>query len=459
MKNSHPANFPDGFLYGCATAALQIEGATDLDGRGRSTWEHFCREHPERIHGRATPEPGCDHYRRWEEDLGWLEHLGHNAYRFSISWPRIQPTRGRCEPRGLDFYDRLIDGLLARNIRPMVTLYHWDLPDYWESWENPDLIEGFADYAELCARRLGDRVHAWMTLNEPAWSLMNGYVTGFHPPALHDLRRGFEAAHIQLQAHHRACARLRELVPGRLGVALNLSPVRCAGTGAKDLRAARWADDFLNQWFLQGCLSGAYPERARRLLERSLGFRHVIEDPQPLDFLGVNYYYPKWVAAGTAESHFHLNTSGRQEEKCQFSLSGRLRFCDPPESRKTEWDWEIDPQGLEDLLVGLHQSFPGVPLWVTENGLGRSEAWSETELDDQARIDFVAEHLLAVQRALQSGVPVEGYFMWSLMDNFSWLNGYRKRYGLLAVHPATLERRPKKSATWFREVFHHQIPL
>lgn len=454
--SSPPANFPEGFLFGCATAALQIEGATTLDGRGCSIWEDFCRDHPNRIQDHASPEPGCDHYRRWEEDLAWIEQLGHNAYRFSLSWPRIQPRRGQLQVGGLDFYDRLVDGLLERNIRPLVTLYHWDLPNYWGTWENPDLIEGFADYAEVCARRLGDRVHSWMTLNEPAWSLMNGYVTGLHPPALHDLGRGFEAAHIQLQAHHAACARLRQQTRGRVGVALNLSPVRCAGSGAKDRRAARWADDFLNQWFLHSCLKGSYPERPRRLLERTLGFAHRIQEPQPLDFLGVNYYYPKWVAAGLQETSFLLNTSGKPEEKCQFSLAGRLRFCHPPGTKTTDWDWEIDPQGLEDLLVDLHEKFPELTLIVTENGLGRREEWGDGELDDRERIDFLAEHLRAVQRARRRGAPVEGYLMWSLMDNFSWLNGYRKRYGLLAVHPETLQRRPKASARWFKEVFHNR---
>jgi len=460
-----PGNFPDDFLWGCATAALQIEGATREDGREPSIWDDFCQAHPERIFGRAGPEPGCDHYHRWQEDLDWLTRLGHNAYRFSISWPRM--------PSGIDFYDRLVDGLCERGIAPMATLYHWDLPSRLGGWDRPEVVPEFEKFAELCARRLGDRVSHWMTLNEPAWSLMNGFVTALHPPAVHDLKRAFTAAHHMLSAHHRALEQLRShKVRGQLGLALNLSPVRCAGPTAKDRRAARWADAFLNRWFLDGVIAGAYPEQALGLLKRSLGFDSRLERPQPLDFLGVNYYYPKWVAHSEEETGFFLNTTGEAGQKCQFSLQGRMRFCDPPgpspshpkgeaelTQTRTDWDWEIDPKGLEDLLLRLHRDYPDLPLVVTENGIGLKETWSEQPLQDVQRIQFVAAHLRAVQRALASGVPVKGYLMWSLMDNFSWLNGYAKRYGLLAVHPDTLERRPKASADWFRQVFTGQVVL
>lgn len=430
---------------------MQIEGSTCADGRENSIWDDFCRAHPERIHGGASPEPGCDHYRRWQEDLEWLERLGHNAYRFSISWPRM--------PKGLDFYDRLVDGLCERGISPMATLYHWDLPSRLGSWDNPSVVDAFAEFTALCAARLGDRVSHWMTLNEPAWSLMNGYVTGLHPPAVHDLSRAFRAAHHMLLAHHAALDELRRHgVRGQLGVALNLSPIKCAGPTAKDRRASRWAQAFLNDWFLHGTILGRYPEQPRRLLQRTLGLDFELDSRQRLDFLGVNYYYPKWVAHSDQPTAFHLNTSGQAAEKCHFSLQGRLGFCDPPHGKKTDWDWEIDPQGLENLLVQLHHEYPGLPLVVTENGIGLREAW-EDQGPDQARIDFVGAHLRAVQGAIAAGAPVRGYLMWSLMDNFSWLNGYAKRYGLLAVHPETLERRPKASADWYRAVFRNQVGL
>ena len=438
-------HFPQDFFWGCATAALQIEGSTQADGREPSIWDDFCRDFPEKIYDRATPEPACDHYRRWAEDVEWIHKLGHNAYRFSLSWPR--------GVRGLDFYDRLVDALCQKGIAPMATLYHWDLPSRLGSWENPQVPEAFADFAQKAAARLGDRVSHWMTLNEPAWSVMNGYVTGLHPPAVQDLGRAFRAGHNLMRAHHLALEGLRDAgVRGELGIALNLSPVRCAGTSAKDRRAARWADDFLNRWFLEAVIYGRYPKRSRRLLERTLGFEGDLENPQPLDFLGVNYYYPKWVAHSQDKTRFHLNTSGKTQEKCQFSLQGRLRFVDSPhKAEKTEWDWEIDPQGLEDLLLDLHRAYPRLPLMVTENGLGLREDWSSQQ--DPQRIAFVRAHLEAVQRARQAGAPVRGYLMWALMDNFSWLNGYQKRYGLLAVHPQTLERKPKASAEWFRKVF------
>jgi len=453
-------NFPASFLWGCATAALQIEGSTETDGRIPSIWDDFCRDHPDRIHGQATPEPGCDHYRRYQEDLNWLEKLGHNAYRFSISWPRVIDRCGRVNPHGLDFYDRLIDGLCQRQIAPMATLYHWDLPSHLQTWENPATLEAFQAYTEVVAARLGDRVSHWMSLNEPAWSLMNGYVTALHPPAVHDLRRAFLAGHQQMQAHHCSLKILRRAgVRGKLGVALNLSPIKCATEGqtAKDRRAARWADWYLNRWFLEAVICGNYPARAAKLLERTLGWTDTLVDPQKPDFLGVNYYYPKWVAHSERPTQFHLNTSGNPSEKCHFSLQGRLQFCDPPGSQKTQWDWEIDPDGLEALLVRLHQDFPGLALMVTENGLGRLESWGEVE--DLERIQFVSAHLNAIRRALAQGAPVQGYLMWSLMDNFSWLNGYQKRYGLLAIHPQTLERAPKQSAHWYRQVFRNEIGL
>lgn len=436
--------FPPDFLWGTATAALQIEGASREDGREPSWWDDFCRDHPQRIHQRATPERACDHYHRYREDLDWIQKLGHNAYRFSISWPR-----GKA---GLDFYDRLVDGLCQRGIAPLATLYHWDLPSRLGSWEDPRVVEAFLEFVEACARRLGDRVSHWMTFNEPAWSLMNGYVTGLHPPGLQDLQRGFQAAHHHLQAHHRALGVLRgQGVGGKLGIALNLSPVRCAGSTAHDRRAAGWADDYLNGWFLEAVVKGRYPDRARRLLERTLGFGEVLQDTQPLDFLGVNYYYPKWVAHCLEPTRFHLNTSGDPGEKCHFSLQGRLRFCPPPtqEARRTDWDWEIDPAGLTDLLLGLARDYPGLPLMVTENGMGRREDWGDFE--DLPRIEFLSQHIQAVEKAIQSGAPVQGYLVWSLMDNFSWLNGYHKRYGLLAVHPETLERHPRASAHWLRQ--------
>ena len=445
-------NFPADFLWGCATAALQIEGSTRAEGRVDSIWDRFCREHPERIHGGATPERACDHFQRWQEDLEWLSRLGHNSYRFSIAWPRM--------PSGLDFYDRLVDGLCARGISPMATLYHWDLPAHLGNWEQPATQDAFLEYTQQCARRLGDRVTHWMTLNEPAWSVMNGYVTALHPPAVHDLKRAFQAAHGLLQAHHGAVAELRrQRVAGKIGIALNLSPVRCAGDSRRDRRAAVWADDYLNRWFLEAVVQGAYPEKPRRLLQRSLGFQERLHDPQAVDFLGVNYYYPKWVAHSDEPTRFHLNISGQNQDKCHFSLQGRMRFCDPPHGQRTEWDWEIDPDGLENLLVQLHQSYPGIPLMVTENGIGLRESWSDETLQDPQRIEFVGAHLRAIQRARASGAPVQGYLMWSLMDNFSWLNGYQKRYGLLSVHPETLERRPKASAHWFRQVFGNEIPL
>ncbi|MCX5796908.1 MAG: family 1 glycosylhydrolase [Elusimicrobia bacterium] len=456
--------FPAGFVWGCATSALQIEGATAEGGRGDSVWDAFCREHPERIFAGASPEPACGHYRRWAEDVRLMAELGHNGYRLSISWPRLFPGGGgRLNAAGADFYDRLFDALLTAGIAPNATLYHWDLPSkLGESggWEDPDTAARFADYAAACARRYGDRVRLWATVNEPAWSVLNGYVTGLHPPCRRrDYAGALRAAQGLLRGHALAAAALRaERRDAAVGIVLNLSRIHPATDSAADARAAELADGVVNRWFSEAALHGRFPEDVRELYSRKGLLPPGLEETAallrgaPPDFLGVNYYYPQYASADAPGTRFHLNTSGRPEEDCEFSIAGLFRFVKNPRGRFTAWGWEIDPEGLYDLLLRVHQSRPGLPIYVTENGIGRVESLDNGTVDDAERIDFVRAHLEAVHRAIAAGAAVRGYYMWSLLDNFSWINGYRKRYGLLFVDRSTLDRFKKRSALWFAGV-------
>ncbi len=455
--------FPQGFLWGAATAALQIEGATREGGRGSSVWDTFCREHPESIHEREGPEIACDHYHRVFEDVGLISDLGHNAYRFSIAWPRLFPDgSGGENPEGFAFYDRLIDWLLERRIEPFVTLYHWDLPQPLGDrggWETSETIGAFTRFATACFRKFGDRVRNWVSINEPAWTTFNGYITGLHPPCRQDPKAAAIVATNFLIAHARAAAGLRESgTGGKIGLALNMSPVQPASETSEDLQAARLADALFNRWFFEPPLLGTFPEEAWDILAAHGMLPSLTAEEESLlrkpcaDFLGVNYYYPHHVSAHAPVSRFHLNTSGNAGDDCLFSFEGLFSLVKNPSGRYSDWAWEIAPDSLYQLLMRLASIRPDLPVYVTENGIGLQESLSEGTVDDTARIEFVRMHLEAVHRAIASGSPVRGYFMWSLMDNFSWLNGFKKRYGFLYVDRKTLTRTPKKSAAWFREV-------
>lgn len=444
--------FPSDFLMGSATAALQIEGATEADGRGPSVWDQFCRQHPERVHERATPEIATDHYYRWSEDVAWMQRLGHSSYRFSIAWPRVVPNgRGAVNPKGLDFYERLVDALLAANIEPNITLYHWDLPlDLAQlgGWENPATVDAFGQFAQACFERLKDRVKLWASINEPAWTTLNGYLTGLHPPLVKDRKRALLAAHHLLCAHGQATS----LHP--CGIALNLSPVYPATESSEDREAARLADGVLNDWFLEAVVKGRYPDHLLGLYER-LGI--APQSPHslgrvPPSFLGVNYYYPHHASAGASQDEFHINNTGQAKVDCKFALEGCFRMVRNPRGQYTDWAWEIDPATLTTLLLQVAKKAPETPLYVTENGIGLPDRLEGGEVNDDQRIEFVRAHLLAIHRALSQGCPIRGYYMWSLLDNFSWINGYKKRYGFLYVDRTTQERTAKKSAHWFESV-------
>ncbi len=439
--------FPRGFLWGTATAAYQVEGATREGGRGESIWDRFCRV-PGAILGGDTGDVACDHYHRWRDDVRLMRELGLGAYRFSIAWPRIFPLgTGRLNGPGLDFYEALVDSLLAAGIRPVATLYHWDLPQALQDrggWTNRDTASWFADYAAAATKRLGDRVADWITINEPFVAAFIGHHEGIHAPGLRNRNAAVQAAHVLLLAHGRAAQACRQVSPARprIGIALNLHTVYPLGDGGADEEAARMADGQFNRWYLDPLLRGAYPADVMDAYGRAGEAPRIEPDDLPLlatnrpDFIGVNYYFPHRVRAPKAAG-----------------LPG-YDLCQVPGAPRTEMGWEIYPDGLSDLLARLKRDYDDPVLMITENGAAFPDTAisSSGEVQDDDRIDYLAGHLGAVRNAIRSGVRVEAYFLWSLMDNFEWSFGYSRRFGIVRVDFTTQARTGKKSARWYRQL-------
>jgi beta-glucosidase len=458
------AAFPPGFLWGVATAAYQIEGAVDVDGRGPSIWDTFSHR-PGAIHNGDTGDVACDHYHRLDQDLDLLAELGVNAYRFSVAWPRVQPSgKGPANQAGLDFYRRLADGLGVRGITPSLTLYHWDLPQPLEDaggWVVRDTAERFAEYASLVGEALGQRVGLWTTLNEPWCSSWQGYGTGSQAPGRIDVGAAAAANHHLLVGHGLAVEALRAAVPGAaVGITLNLAPVRAATDHPDDLAAARLVDGNLNRLFLEPLLEGRYPED---MLEHyracSPGFS-VVEAgdleliSRPIDFLGVNFYKPDLVVsagrrAEASAAGYCVPSAASDAVSAELGVVGVSR----PDVDKTLMDWEIDPDAMTELLVFLHRSYPSLPLYVTENGAAFADyIGPDGAIHDAERIAYLDAHLRAVGDALSQGIDLRGYFLWSFLDNFEWAHGYHKRFGITWVDYPTGDRIPKDSFAWYHEV-------
>jgi beta-glucosidase len=434
--------FPPDFLWGTATAAYQIEGAVAEDGRAPSIWDSFC-EAPGRIADGGSGEVACDHYHRWAEDVALMTELGVSGYRFSIAWPRIQPDgHGPANPKGVAFYDRLVDALCEQQIAPVATLFHWDTPQAVEDaggWLVRDTAERFAEYAGLVADALADRVQLWITLNEPVIHMLLGYATGVHAPGKALLVDALPTAHHQLLAHGLAVQALRARRVNAVGITNNYSPAWPA-TGQADDVAAAGAYDVLHNWlFTDPLLFGAYPEELRlfgaRLPERFEADLGTISEP--IDFLGVNYYNPTKLAAPAEGSPL------------PFELAPIEGFP------TTSFGWPVVPDGLRQLLVGLAQRYGSrlPPLYVTENGCSYDdEPDADGLVDDPKRVSYLDSHLRALHAAITTGVDVRGYFVWSLLDNFEWAEGYSKRFGLVHVDYETLVRTPKTSFHWYRDL-------
>lgn len=462
MSTGTGRRFPDGFLWGSATASYQIEGAAKEGGRGPSIWDTFSHTPGKTLNG-DTGDIADDHYHRWQDDLGHIAGLGLGAYRFSTAWPRVQPGgSGPVNREGLDFYSRLVDGLLERGVKPVLTLYHWDLPQDLEDaggWATRDTAYRFAEYAEFMARELGDRVDTWTTLNEPWCSAYLGYASGAHAPGRAEPAAALAAVHHLNLAHGLAVQAVRSVLPSaRASVTLNLHVIRPADPSSEaDLDAVRRVDALANRAFTGPLLSGAYPadlfEDTAHVTDWSFvqaGDEEIAH--QPLDILGVNYY-------STALARRWDGVSPRAEDDGHDDALGSpwvgaddVEFV-RPEGPYTAMGWNIEPSGLTELLLRLRDEHPEQPLMITENGAAFADTVSpDGAVHDPLRIDYISRHLSAVGDAIDQGADVRGYFAWSLLDNFEWSYGYERRFGLIRVDYDTQQRTWKDSAHWYQGV-------
>jgi beta-glucosidase len=438
--HSDTAAFPLEFTWGAATSSYQIEGAWDQDGKGESIWDRFCHT-PGHIDGGQTGDVACDHYHRWREDIEIMRGMGIQAYRFSVSWPRIFPLgAGQVNQAGLDFYSALVDGLLEAGIEPYVNLYHWELPQALQDqggWPARATAEAFATYAETVSQALGDRVDHWITLNEPFVSAYIGYYEGRHAPGHQDLGEMIRASHHLLLAHGWSVPLIRSNAPGAdVAIVLNLHPMYAASSSEADERARRRRDGIINRWYLDPLAGRGYPQD----IVEYYGVSQAHIQPgdmaaiaAPLDYLGINYY-----------TRMICRSDEIPEDQ------NRPREISPAE-KLTDMGWEVYPDGLFEILEYVDSQYDFPALMITENGAAfPDKTGADHKVNDPQRIEYLAGHVHRVARALEAGIPVTGYFAWSLLDNFEWSFGYSKRFGLVYVDFDTLERIPKASAGWYR---------
>lgn len=440
-----PITFPEGFIWGAATASYQIEGAWNADGKGESVWDRFSHQ-PYRILNGDNGDIACDHYNNLKEDIRLIKGLGITSYRFSISWPRILPEgTGRVEPRGLDFYNRLVDNLLEAGVVPMATLNHWDFPQTLQDrggWPNRDSVDWFADYAQIIFEKLGDRVPYFATHNEPFVVAFPGYAEGSMAPGIASYPKAFQAAHHLNLAHGRAVQRFRRLgCQGQIGVVLNLATFIPKTNAPEDVAAAGRIEDFINNMFLDPIFKGRYPEG---LMDWIGEMKPEIKDgdltvtSEPIDFLGVNYYFSQ-IVRYNPHGLLKLRSEPNMDQGWSTTLKG----------------WGICPTQLTELLLHLKQDYGNPPMFITENGTALGETADEAGfVDDQGRINFLRAHFSAAHKALARGADLRGYYVWSLMDNFEWAEGYDIRFGLIHIDfdDPGRARAPKASYDWYREV-------
>ena len=435
-------SFPAGFLWGAATASYQIEGAWQADGKGESIWDRFAHA-PGTISDGSTGDVACDHYHRWHDDIALMRELGLQAYRFSTAWPRILPDGyGKVNQAGLDFYSRLTDGLLEAGIEPYVTLYHWDLPQVLQDrggWPARLSAQAFGEYADAVTRQLGDRVKNWITLNEPWCSSLLSYFLGEQAPGRRDLGEGLAAAHHLLLAHGWAMPVIRQNSPGcRAGVTLNLIPQTPASPSEEDALAARVEDAKFNRWFLDPLSGRGYPEEAVEAFGQEMRYVQagdLAAIAAPMDFLGVNYYMRNIIRSDAIpEIQNEPKTITRRQEL-------------------TEMGWEVYAEGMYELLTRLKADYDFPAYYITENGAAYpDQVGANGQVFDARRVAYLRDHFVQAARAIAEGVPLRGYFVWSLMDNFEWSFGFSKRFGLVYTDYATQQRTPKASARWYSRV-------
>lgn len=436
--------FPENFIWGAATSSYQIEGGWNEDGKGESIWDRFSHT-PGNIEDGSNGDVACDHYHRWQDDIQLMRSLNLQAYRFSIAWPRIFPEgMGQINQKGLDFYSKLVDGLLEAGITPFATLYHWDLPQVLQDeggWGNRFIVDAFAEYTDVISRHLGDRVKNWMTINEPWVVAFVGHQIGEHAPGSKDFRMALWAAHHTLLAHGRAVPIIRANSPGaEVGIVLNMNHVYPASPSQADYQAARWLDGWQNRWFADPVYGRYYPaDMVADYAEHLPNGLDFVQDGDmetiavQTDFLGVNYY---------------SRAVSRAEE------AGNLpRTIDPSGNEHTEMGWEVYPEGLYGLLTRLDTHYRVPKIYIAENGASYSDGPDANgRVADGRRLHYIRQHLEVCHRAINQGTPLAGYFSWSLMDNFEWAKGYVQRFGMVWVDFETQQRIPKDSALWYRDV-------
>ncbi|AZR73767.1 beta-glucosidase [Anoxybacter fermentans] len=440
----HRRYFPEDFIWGAATASYQIEGAYNEDGKGESIWDRFSHT-PGKILNGDTGDVACDHYHRFREDVKLMKELGLDSYRFSISWPRVLPEgKGQVNEKGLDFYKQLVDQLLKAGIDPAITLYHWDLPQALQEkggWANRDTAKYFVEYANLIFKELGDVVPLWITHNEPWVVSFPGHAFGEHAPGIKNYQTALQVAHNLLLSHGMAVQSFRQLgLPGKIGITLNLTPVYPFSDNEADQKACDLQDAFINRWFLDPIFEGSYPEELHQIYRKKVGEFIIKNDDleiinQKIDFLGINYYLRLVVKHNPDYNIFGVETV-------------------KPEGREyTEMGWEVYPEGLYDLLIRLHKDYAPEALYITENGAAyQDQIDADGRVHDQKRIAYLKAHLKNAHRAIEAGVPVKGYYIWSLMDNFEWAFGYSKRFGLIYINYDNQQRILKDSAYWYRTI-------
>lgn len=435
--------FPKEFIWGTATAALQIEGAFNEEGKGESIWDRFCHT-PGKVLNGDIADVACDHYHLYEKDIQLMKELGVKNYRLSISWPRIFPKGyGEINEAGLAFYDRLINALIQAGITPAITLYHWDLPQKLQNmggWANRQTVEYFEQYAKLMFEKFGDRVTHWITHNEPYVVSFIGHWVGRHAPGITDFSLALQVSHHLLLSHGKAVRAYRALgLKGEIGITLNMNPVYAASEEPADQMAAERFNQYHNKWFSDPIYKGKYPEEILEWYRGKVVMPEILEGDMdviasPIDFLGINNYFSSVIKNNPAIWPLQLEavTTGKEQ---------------------TKMGWEVNPVGIHDLLISLNQQYPGVKIMITENGAAFDDVVTEEHtVEDDKRLNYLIEHIEQVYRALQEGVHVAGYYVWSFMDNFEWAFGYERRFGIVYVDFESKERIVKRSGKWYSQV-------
>lgn len=470
MIHKKLANFPENFLWGAASAAYQVEGAWNEDGKGPSNWDNYVRIPGTTFKG-TNGDVAVDHYHRYKEDVALMAEMGLKAYRFSIAWARIYPEgSGAVNEAGLKFYDDLIDELIKNNVEPIITLYHWDLPqalqDKYDGWESREIIEDFNTYCVTLFKRYGDRVKYWVTLNEQNVFIMHGYVNGTHPPKVIDYKRMYQANHIASLANAKVIQSFRKYVTnGKIGPSFAYSPAYAASNKPEDILACENAEELNSHWWMDVYAWGQYPTLIWKYLQRE-GLAPTIEEGDlellkagKPDFMGLNYYRTTTFEVNPLDGvgYADMNTTGQKGSTPDTGIPGLFKTIKNPNLEATDWDWEIDPVGLRIALRRITNRYR-LPILISENGLGAFDTLEENDIvNDEYRIDFIRRHLEECQEAITDGVDLLGYCVWSYTDLLSWLNGYQKRYGFVYVNrdedsEKDLRRIKKQSYYWYQNV-------